>query len=80
MKPKRLALRRVHTLTLEKELEQERQARMILEAEVASLRKISGLEQRPHGLKVQTSMQMHTARLLAGDTLQVVRKRNPFYY
>ena len=53
-KPRRLPLRRVHTLTIEKQLEQERQARMMLEAEVASLRKLNGLDERPQGLKVQT--------------------------
>lgn len=79
-KPRKLPLRRVHTLTLEKQLEQERQARLMLEAEVASLRKLNGLDERPQGLKVQTQMQMHTARLLAGDTLQVVRKQHPFHY
>ena len=53
-KSRRLPLRRVHTLTLEKQLEQERQARMMLEAEVISLRRLNGLDERPQGLKVQT--------------------------
>ncbi len=67
-------------LTLEKQLEQERQARMLLELEVESLRRRSMFAQQFQNQKVQTPLQLHTARLLAGETLQIVRKQEPCYY